>query len=650
MTATTSSRWWLIRLGIIALALTSLGASAQSSGGLVTGFFSGLVFNRASNTFNSVLTLTNKGPTLSAPLTICISTGNASVTIKGATRLDGNSFAVPVTLPGGSLPSGQSVQMVVAFADPARVSFVPTITPPPPVQPLYDPTSTVTASIDSTGGSMSITTPTGLATLTVPPNSLVSATSISMTPIIGFTGNSPSGWLAGIRLEPSGLQLLRPASLAFQLSSPPNPNSAAAYVFQDDGSSLHEDIAAVSNTTATVQLTHFTGYGVGSPSCSAPPPYDPTATFEEVATSAIAYASNCITDPATRDATINGVLTVWVNAVILPGLQQAVAVPELFAAERQWRAWEADLQLLEIYPGALNGLADLDSSARTEFLTDVTSIRELLLNLCTCAQIRAGPNTVAEAGAWLANLGVIAQSEGSDAVSAADIHTCQVLTLVAAANPETGAVSIGYQPLTLTQPSVSLHAGQETSVDNVFNTSQIPSGANLTCPSADPTVATCDGAFITGVSRGNTTLTFDASQCQQPPVTPPPPVRVNVCGLNGTWQGSYSGQTISCAERNSNGCCIKRGGVKVLNGSISVTFTQNGTSIATDTPWEQLTGTDNNGTVTAETSVPAYCGTIEVPAGIGGFISPDCSTFSGIFYVDRGRTKTGEFTVTYVGR
>lgn len=36
--------------------------------------------------------------------------------------------------------------------------------------------------------------------------------------------------------------------------------------------------------------------------------------------------------------------------------------------------------------------------------------------------------------------------------------------------------------------------------------------------------------------------------------------KVSVCSLSGTWQGTYAAQTIACAERDSDGCCIKWGG------------------------------------------------------------------------------------------
>ncbi len=114
----------------------------------------------------------------------------------------------------------------------------------------------------------------------------------------------------------------------------------------------------------------------------------------------------------------------------------------------------------------------------------------------------------------------------------------------------------------------------------------------------------------------------------------------------GTWQGTYSGQTIGCAKRNSSGCCIKRGGQKVISGSVTGTFSQNGSSVSANLDrLVDLSGTNTDGAMSLATTVPAYCGTVEVPAGIIGAISSDGSTFSGSFYVNRGRQIVGTFSL-----
>ena len=122
--AISNSRWLSLR-SLVALLGLAFSALAQSSGAPVTAKFSGLVYDRATQTFNSVLTLTNTwASTILSPVIITISTGTSAVTVAGTT--DGSTYIA--NLPGGSIGPGVSVQVVVAFADPTRVSFTPSIT------------------------------------------------------------------------------------------------------------------------------------------------------------------------------------------------------------------------------------------------------------------------------------------------------------------------------------------------------------------------------------------------------------------------------------------------------------------------------------------------------------------------------------------
>jgi hypothetical protein len=120
---------------------------------------------------------------------------------------------------------------------------------------------------------------------------------------------------------------------------------------------------------------------------------------------------------------------------------------------------------------------------------------------------------------------------------------------------------------------------------------------------------------------------------------------VTVCGLIGTYQGTFSGQRISCAKRDKEGCCIEWGGLNEKSKPVTVTFSQNGTSVSAVIFGLDFTGTNINGNVNLQATTTAACGTISVPAGIVGTLSPDCSTLSGSFYVDKLRRITGTFSV-----
>jgi hypothetical protein len=116
------NRWfngWAVWL----IAATASYTQASPAG--LTGTFSGLVYDRASATFNSVLTLTNAGSAVAyAPISVVIATGSHAVTVSGST--DGSTYVANV--PGGSIQAGQSAPLVVAFSDPTHVPFTPTIT------------------------------------------------------------------------------------------------------------------------------------------------------------------------------------------------------------------------------------------------------------------------------------------------------------------------------------------------------------------------------------------------------------------------------------------------------------------------------------------------------------------------------------------
>jgi hypothetical protein len=119
---------WMPLLALVVLAVSTRIAPAQTTGVPVTASFSGLVYNRATQTFNSVLTLTNHGPTLYSPLIVRISTGSAAVTVAGAQSVGANMFALKVPISSGTLSAGGVQQIAVAFSDSTRVSFTPTVT------------------------------------------------------------------------------------------------------------------------------------------------------------------------------------------------------------------------------------------------------------------------------------------------------------------------------------------------------------------------------------------------------------------------------------------------------------------------------------------------------------------------------------------
>lgn len=122
-------------------------------------------------------------------------------------------------------------------------------------------------------------------------------------------------------------------------------------------------------------------------------------------------------------------------------------------------------------------------------------------------------------------------------------------------------------------------------------------------------------------------------------------ISVSICSLNGTWQGPYSGQTISCAGRDSNGVCIKWGGLKDFSGTVAIPFTQGGTSVTAVIAGFTFAGTNIDGDVNLTATLPCHASTSTCPGQITGTVAADCSEFSGNLLDDRARTISGTFTL-----
>ena len=111
----------------ISFALHAPAVGPASVDGLVSVTFSGMLFNRATNTFDTRATITNvSAETLEAPMRLVVtdidSTG--TVTLANATGQTGEGDpVVDVALPTGELAPGGSVTALLKFANPTRARF-----------------------------------------------------------------------------------------------------------------------------------------------------------------------------------------------------------------------------------------------------------------------------------------------------------------------------------------------------------------------------------------------------------------------------------------------------------------------------------------------------------------------------------------------
>jgi hypothetical protein len=562
-------RHLLLSAACLILAMTATVVTAQTSGPTVTGKFSGLVYNRATQTFNSVLTLTNTGATtLPSPIVVVIATSTAEVTVAGTT--DGATYIA--NLSDGSLAPGASTGVVVAFTDSTRVAFTPTITT------IVTTDATSAAVIGIAGGTISVTNHLGdVLTLTIPPLALDQDTTISASALNAPLPNPIADNLyPGAILEPSGLQFSVPPKLTITAHAAlTNPYGATIFWLQNSNHAL--PIANQNDTQNSVagDIYHFSKIIAG------------VETAEEI------------------DADIEWIIA---EPVVTPG-----DLLDYYSAELG-EAHEAQaLGLTSVADFALFEAKWLVEAYTPELLAD-----PLPHDPC-------GHNTI-DVLRW-ADLvvSVLGDTSLADLVreKACTLNvTPQFLSLFQGETWQPGITATLLDPNSNQQSCgvINWYSSNLNVVDIAPNGYFcVPTGVG---PGVANVSANCDGLF-------NST-------------------KVSVCGLNGTWQGTYSGQTIKCVKRNSSGCCIARGGVKVLAGPITVTFNQNGTSVSASSEGEEISGTDINGSVSLATTVPGFCGTIEVPAGLDGTISSDCSTLSGSFYSGRSRAVTGTFKLQFI--
>jgi hypothetical protein len=114
------------------------------------------------------------------------------------------------------------------------------------------------------GGFLTLLGPNGaFYQLTIPPNAVVSDTTVTMTAISSISG-SPLGdeLVAGVKLEPEGLQLLEPATLAI---TPPAPLAIAdegPFSAEGDGAVFHLFPLDPNPAALQMRLTHFSLFGL----------------------------------------------------------------------------------------------------------------------------------------------------------------------------------------------------------------------------------------------------------------------------------------------------------------------------------------------------------------------------------------------------
>jgi hypothetical protein len=140
---------------------------------------------------------------------------------------------------------------------------------PPPivVKSVVDSANSVTAEVPSTGGAVEIYSAGIHYKLDIPPNALLGAQQISLTPVLSSAG-LPDGTImkAGIRIQPDGLRLLTAATLTMDLATALDGVTLGSSS-SNDGTGFHFEPVETNAAAVTFHLMHFSDELVEDSQC-----------------------------------------------------------------------------------------------------------------------------------------------------------------------------------------------------------------------------------------------------------------------------------------------------------------------------------------------------------------------------------------------
>ncbi len=208
------------------------------------------------------------------------------------------------------------------------------------VQPEVDRSRTVTQTVGPAGALLAV----GDVTLTIPPGALLAPVAISMSPLARLAGSPLAPVFDAVQLEPSGLSLLKPATLSMPLRT--TAADLAAFLYEESGVEMHLAPWRIEGQTVKVLVSHFSGGGsAGAGNASSMFSFSPSnaqARAEQQIAVALNALANGQIDQAQFDAMINLALDAWSRSV-LNGFTVAQTGPlDYFEfAVADWLAWEA---------------------------------------------------------------------------------------------------------------------------------------------------------------------------------------------------------------------------------------------------------------------------------------------------------------------
>ena len=207
-----------------------------------------------------------------------------------------------------------------------------------------DTAAAVAESVGADGGTIAVA---GMQ-LAIPAGAVPEGTTITATPLRSLQGSPFAAAPVGLKLEPSGLVLLEPATLTL-----PRPSGTGALVgigFNSDGDGFHLVPHRLVGDTVQLKVWHFSGAGVLNASLdelAAVLRYEPTPAHELAEQRIAAALVDAQVNGSNPGAAIFGALRDWRTSSVSQGLSIARTTTRLDFFELafgEWLAWLAYLQ------------------------------------------------------------------------------------------------------------------------------------------------------------------------------------------------------------------------------------------------------------------------------------------------------------------
>ncbi len=249
------------------------------------------------------------------------------------------------------------------------------------VTPVLGPASAATVVTAESGGVLTFSGSSGTTvTLAIPAHALAFDTTVTCHEVTALTGAPLTAWLGGAQCAPNGLSLALPATLTVQTAGALPADALVGVVVQDDGTDLRLMVAKrLDARTAAVALSHFTGWGVGTP----PPGQQPSPAGQvwaqasaENALGALQAIAQQTGNPASLQS-LAQILQGWFDADLAPRLvaQNAADAEATFAEAVAWQ--------LDVHQNGVDGLlAATMATEQAELAAFLAAMVQSALNKC----------------------------------------------------------------------------------------------------------------------------------------------------------------------------------------------------------------------------------------------------------------------------